>query len=317
MSNGAAGFVGYGKEATWGTAVSATDYVEIMNESMRHNFDRFDIKNAFAGLYEPDRQAGIVRVAGGVSAAAYPDFLGAMCAGAMGTKSGAVVLSGFLHTTRFVNAQADFADGVPSQPYTLEVFRDVTSSHRYAGCVVNRLQLSLSPNQPLMAAVEFIAQDGTLLTKSSPTFQSSPAYPFAFDTASIQIGGSANTRVEAFTLSIDNQLEGVPRLNNSTKIAAIRRRGPQIIRLSGTLDFIDVTEQLDFINQTERAFKLALFKTDSFQFTVDVPRLVYAAVDPNIRGRDRNTASFEGEARFKVTSNTALGLYLTTVKSTF
>jgi hypothetical protein len=236
----------------------------------------------------------------------------------MGCKSGAVVLSGFLHTMRFVSNQADFADGVPSQPFTLEVFRDVTSSHRYSGCVVNRLQLSLSPNQPLMVAAEFIGQNMTFLQKSSfaaPT--SSPAYPFAFDTASIQIGGSANARLEALTISIDNQLQGIPRLNNSAQIAAIRRGGPQMIRVQGTLDFIDVTEHLDFINQTERAMKVALFKTDSFHFVIDMPRMVYSAFDANIGGRDRNTARFEGEARFVTTSNTALGLALTTVKSTF
>lgn len=317
MSYGMAGFVGLGKESTWGTAVAASEYWEIMSESMKHSFDRFDVKNAINGRYEPDRQAGVIRVGGGINGSAYPDILGHLCNGAMGCKSLAVVLSGFLHTMRFVSNQADFADGVPSQPFTLEVFRDVTSSHRFSGCVVNRLNLSLAPNQPLMIAPEFIGQNQTLLQKSSFSAPTSPTYPFAFDTASVQIAGAANARLEAFSISIDNQLQGIPRLNNSAQIAAIRRGGPQMIRVSGTLDFIDVTEHLDFINQTERVMKVSLFKTDSFAFVIDVPRMVYSAFDATIGGRDRLTARFEGEARFQTTSNTALGLYLTTVKSTF
>lgn len=317
MSYGMNGFLGLGKETTWGTAVAATDYVEIMNEGIKAEYDRFDTRNAINAMYEPDRSAGLIRVGGPISVAGFPEITGHLMRAAMNTLSGTTVLSGFLYTTRFVSPQAEFADGVPSQPYTLEIFRDVTSSHRYAGMVLNRLSLAMSPNQPLMLNADFLGKAATLLQKSSPTFVSSPAEPFMFDTASVRLGGSATARVEAFTVSIDNQLEGIPALNNSNQIARIRRRGPQVIRVQGTVDFQDVTEYNDFINQTERAISLALFKSQSFAAVIDVPRMVYTSFSPNIRGRERQTVSFAGEARYKTTSATALGLYITSVTSTY
>lgn len=317
MSYGMAGFVGIGKETTWGTAVAVTDYFEIMNESLVGQFDRFDVKNAINARYEPDRVQGLLRIGGGISAAAFPLVLGHMMKAAMNTVSGSSVLSGYLYSQQFVSPQADFAADCAAQPYTLEVHRDVTSSFRYAGMVMNRLQLSIAPNQPLMIGADWIGKDVGLIQASAATFPSSPAEPFTFDACSISLGGSATSRIEALTVTIDNQLEGIPALNNSNKIARIRRRGPQLIRIQGTLDFQDVTEYLDFFNETERALKVAFFGAQSFNTEIHVPRLVYTAFPPNIRGRERQTVSFQGEGRFLTTSNTALGLMLTSTKSNY
>lgn len=317
MAYGMAGFVGIGKETTWGTAVAVTDYFEIMNEGVTGVYDRFDNRNAINARYEPDRQRGILRVSGGVSAAAFPIVLGHMMKAAMNTVSGTTVLSGFLQNHRFVSPQGDFAADCASQPYTLEVHRDVTSSFRYSGMVMNRLQLSVAPNQPLMIGADWIGQDHNLIAASAVSFPGSPVEPFAFDSCSISLGGSATSRIEAFQLSVDNQLEGIPTLNNSALIARIRRRGPQLVRVQGTLDFQDVTEFLDFKNGTERALKVSFFTAQSFNTEIHIPRMVYTAYPANIRGRERLTVAFQGECKFLTTSNTALGLYITSTKSNY
>ena len=317
MGYGMKGFLGLGKESTFGTAVSVTDYAEIMSESIQAQQDRFDYKNAINALWEPSDAAGVLRVGGAVNMMGHPVTLGHLIKAAMNTLSSSVVLSGYLWTIRGVSPQAEFADGVPAQPYTLEVFRDVTSSNQYSGMICNKLNLSVTPNQELRAAAEWIGKGQALIQATSPTFPGSPAEPFGFNTASISLGGSATARIEAFNLSIDNQLEGIPALNNSAEIARIRRRGPQLIRVSGTLDFIDQTEYLDFINQTERALVVNVFKSQSFSFAMDIPRMVYTAAPANIGGRGRITMNFEGRARFLVASNTALDLRLTTVKSNY
>lgn len=317
MSYGMRGFFGLGKESAWGTPVAVTDYAEILSESLSESIDRFETRNIIGALYEPNDIAGVHRIAGDVSMAGFPAMLGHFLKAAMNVNSQSVVLSGFLWTHRFNTPQADFAAGVAGVPYTLEMNRDQTSSHQYAGMNLDRLIMALAPNQDLRLTSSWLGKAGAYITATSPTFPGSPADPFTFDTSSIQVAGSATARVEAMTVSIDNQLEGIPTLNFSNSIARIQRRGPQMIRLAGTIDFPDVQEHLDFVNQNVRAFKLFLSKANSFHFGVDIPQFVYTAFPLGQGGRDRTLVQFEGRARFLPASNTAATFFLTTTKSNY
>lgn len=317
MSQGHVGFVGLAKETNWGTAVAASDYLEVMSENLSTGIDRFPTRNVYGGFYEPDDYAGMRRTTGSLVHAAHPVSLGHLLKAVFNNSSASTVLSGFLYTMNFTGVKSEFADGVPRQPYTLEINRNVTSSHRYAGAVCNKLTLALAPNQDLRVTADWIAQAQTMLAATTPTFPASSTDPFTFDTASVSIAGAANARVEAFNLSIDNGLEGIAALNNSNTIARIRAREPQIIRISGTLDFVDITEQQDFINQTERAFVLSLTRAQSFQLVIDVPRFVYSAFPTGMPGRGRLTVGFEGMARYLTSSAAAIGIRLTTTKSNY
>lgn len=314
-AQGHVGYFGLAKEAVWGTAVAATDYAELLSESLTTTIDRFETRNIFSGFYEPDDYAGARRNSGGITLAGNPLPLGKLLRGAFNNGSVAVVLSGFLHTTHFTSTRSEFADGVPRQPFTLEMFRDVTSASRYTGAVVNRMSLALAPNQDLRVTVEWLAQARVLIARTTPTFPGSPTDPFTFETCSVQLAGAANTRFEALNVSIDNQLEGILALNNSNTIARIRASNPQQIRISGTLDFVDQTEQEDFINQTERVLRFTLTRANSFALSIEVPRFVYTAHAANAAGRGRLTATFEGRARYLASSLTAIGIQLTDTKS--
>lgn len=318
MSQGFLGFVGLAKETTWGTAVAAADYAEMMSESLSMALDRFEVKNIIGAAYESDDLAGVQRVSGDLVTAGYPIVLGHLLKGAMNTVSGSVVLSGFLYTTRFVTPKSDFsAADTPMQPFTFEVHRDVTSSFRYAGMCVNKLTMSLAPNQDLRLSASLLGKSVANIAKSTPTFPGSPANPFSFETASISIAGAGNAKIEAFSVSIDNQLDGIPALNASNNIIRVRRRGPQMLRISGTFDFQDITEYLDFINQTERALTVSLTRTNSFQFVIDIPRFVYRTFPVGIPGRDRLTVQFEGMPRYLSSSGTAIDFRLTSTKSDY
>lgn len=316
-SQGFLGFFGIAKETTWGTPVAATDYFQIMSENLTHSIDRFATRNAIGAFYEPDDYAGVNRFAGDMSMMAHPLSIGHLLKAAMNTVSGAAVLSGFLHTSRFITVHSEFADGVPSQPYTFEVYRDVTSSFQLAGMVCNRLSMSLAPNQDLRVTTGWLGKNIALLSKTTPSFPGSSAAPFAFDTASITLASAASARFEAFNLTVDNFVDGLPALNNTSVIARMRRRDAQQVRFGGTLDFQDVTEYLDFKNQTERNMVLSLTKADSFQLVLDMPRVVYTTFPTGIPGRGRMTVGFNGMARFLASSDLALDCRLTTTKSNY
>lgn len=316
-AQGSLGFVGIGKETTWGTPVAATDYFEIMSENLSTGIDRFPTRNAFAGFYEPDDYAGARRTAGDIVMFGHPVSVGHLLKAVLNTISGSSVLSGFLYTSRFISTKSEFADGVPSQPYTLEVHRDITSSHRYDGAVCTRLAMSLAPNQDLRITAGFIAQTAALIARSTPTVPGSPTDPFTFDTTSVSIGGSATARLESFNLTINNNITPIMALNATNEIARMRRSGVQEVRISGVLDFIDATEFLDFVNQTERRFFLNLTRGASFQMLIDAPRFVYTAFPMGIAGRDRMTVGFDGMARYSTQSTVAIDIGLTTTKSNY
>lgn len=317
MAQGHLGFLGLAKETTWGTAVAATDYMELLSEDITLSIDRFPTRNIFAGFYNPPDYAGVRRIAGRIVHAAHPVSVGHLLKAAFNNISQQVVLSGFLWTLHFTGTKSEFAVGVPRTPYTLEVHRDVTSSHRYSGALLNRLTMALAPNQDMRVTAEWLAKSRALIARSTPTFPSSPVDPFTFDTASVSIGGSASTRLEAFQLVIDNQLEGVPVLNNSNEIARVYATGPQIIRISGTLDFQDVTEEQDFVNQTTRAFEISLTRASSFQLVIKAPQFVYHTFPTGMWGRGRLTVDFAGEAQYLPSSACAINIQLTTTKSNY
>lgn len=314
---GTVGFFGLAKETVWGTAVAATDYMELLSENLAHTIERFPTRNIYGGFYEADDYAGLRRNAGSIVHAAHPVSLGFLLQGVFNTLSQTVIASGALFRNTFVSPKSEFAAGVPRQPFTLEANRDVVSSHVYTGALINRLTLALAPNQDLRATAEWIAKGQTIIAATTPTFPGSSRDPFTFDTASVQIAGAASARFEAFSMVVDNSLEGIPALNNTNTIAKIRAQGPQMIKISGTLDFADVTEQVDFINQTERSLILSLTRADSFHLHIEAPRFVYTAFPVGIAGRGRITVAFEGMARYLASSLTAVMVQLTTIKSNY
>lgn len=314
-SQGFLGFIGLAKEVTWGTAVAATDYIEAFSENLNLTKDRFPLKNMFAVYAEPDDAVGLDRVQGDITAAAYPTALGHFLKGALNNTTGTTVLSGFLFTTRFISTQSEFSATAPSQPFTFEVFRDVTSSVQYAGCVTQRLQLSAAPNDVLRMTASFIGRSAAVIAKTTPTFPGSPLAPFTFDTCSASVGGVANTRLEQFRVTIDNMCEGIPALNASALIARIRRRDSQSVTIEGTYDFTDITEYNDFVNQTERNMKFTFTKANSFMFSIEMPRVIYTAFPTPVTGRERMTVQFAGKARYQTSSGLALDCLLTTTKS--
>src|SRR3990167_1459517 len=317
-AQGHLGFFGMAKETTWGTAVAATDYVELLSENISTGIDRFPTRNIFGGFYDPDDYAGARRTTGAIAHAGHPVSLGHLLKGVFGNISQTVILSGYLWNLNFTGTKSEFADGVPRQPWTLEVNRNIGSgSHRYAGALINRLTLALAPNQDLRATAEWIAKTRSMITATTPSFPGSSTEPFTFDTASVQIAGAANTKLEAFQMVIANQLEGLPALNNSNEIARIRAQGPQMIRVSGTLDFADNAEELDFINQTERAMIVTVTKAQSFAMHIEVPRMVYTTFPMGMGGRGRLTVGFEGEARYLASSLAAVRIQLTSTKSNY
>ena len=317
---GQIGHIGFAGESTWGTpvAVGSGDFLEALSESVTMEIERFDVKNIVGRYAEPDDVAGLRRIAGEITVPAHPLQLGYFLRGAFGKQAVATtVLSGFLWNDQFLPATAEDGTNNPLPPWTLEIFRDVTSAHRYAGVQFGKLTLAVEPNQDLRVTAGLLAKTTSVIAKSTPTYPGTGPSPFTWDTTSVQVGGAAVDYVEALSVDFDNQVEGIPVLNNATEIARVRRSGPQLVRVSGTLGFENLTEYNRFLNQTEVELIATWTKADSFALLVRVPRLVYTAFPLGLSGRERMTVGFEGLGRYKVASSYAIEAVLTTIRSFF
>lgn len=312
---GAMGFLALGKETTWGTAVPVTKYAELLSEGMALTIDRFEIKNIAALYTEADDMGGIRKVAGDVSLPVFPEIIVPVLAGIFGNPTGTAV--GSMTTNTFKTPTSDYASGQPTMPFTFEMYRDTTSSFLYSGVVMNTLQLEIAPNQALKATVNCIAKGVSISSKTAPTFVSSPVQPFAFDTCSVSIGGAGTALIESLTVNINNQLDGIPALNATTDVAKIRRTGPQMVNISGTADFNNLTEFNNFLNQTEQAFSINFTRANSFSMLIQLPRVVYTAYPVAMGGKERMTVSFEGKGRYHTGSATAIDIRVTTTTSGF
>jgi len=319
MGMGMAGHLGLAKESSWGTpvAVGSGKYVELLSESMTLTIDRFDIKN-IAGMYaEADDMAGVNRLAGDVEFPCFPETLGHFCRGVFGAASSVTSLATNLVKNVWKTPTADYASGEPTPPYTFELYRDVTSSQQIAGVVMTSMEFSIQPNQALQAKVGVMGKSQLNIAKTTPTYVTTPSFPFSFDTCSLAIGGAATALIEALTISIDNQLTGFPALNATTNIAKVRRSGPQTVEISGTMDFTNIDEYNKFISQTEQSLQATFTKANSFKLDLIVPRMVYTAFPISVGGKDRVTVSFNGKARYHTGSATAIAIELTTITSAF
>jgi hypothetical protein len=315
-AQGFAGHVGIAKETTFGTPVAATDYFEILSENIALSIDRFPIRNVSGGFHEPKDYAGARRIAGDLTMFGHPVSIGILLKAAFNTNS-VTSISATLARTNFSTTKSEFASTVALQPYTIEVYRDVTSSVQYRGMLLDRLNLSLAPNQDLRCSASWIGRSQTVIARTTPTFPGSPSDPFAWDSASLSIDGAASARWEQFNMEVRNNLNPILSLDASNIISKVRRSDLQMIRVTGTLDFEDIDEYLDFVNQTERQIKLNLFRANSFNLLIDMPRFVYTAVPMGLAGRDRLTLAVEGTAFYNTGSGLAVNLGLTTTKSNY
>lgn len=303
------------------TAIGATipgAAIEALSENFVLALDRFDTVNIHGGIYEPDDEAGVRRVTGELSAAAHPETIGFLIAGALQRSSTTSLTSTFFRST-FTTPTSDHHADAAVQPYTAEVFRPNTgagtTAFRYTGMCLNTLGISFAPNQDVRMAAAFIGYNVDTITKTTPTFSNSPTTAYNFVTSSIEIAGAADATVEALNINIDNQLESVVTLNSTDKVSKIVRRGPQMVNVTGTMQFADLTNYNKFVNQTEFQLKATVSKASSHQMVIDLPRCVFTGHPQVMQGRERILVNFEAKARYHTGSATAININFTSVRS--
>lgn len=199
--------VGYAKETTLGTAVTATKFLPVKDITI--------VPDPQVIIPEVARQnpasrpygiAGIQKVAGNIVAPLFPDVGCDFLAGAFGgdTISG---IGPYVHT---------IASGRPLHSFTVE--KNIGGNNideQYAGCVVSKAVLKFALNAEPEATYTFEGQRYVVLaTATSPTWPTD--VPYGPTQTSLSLAGTVDPTVQSIEITIDNAAKAFPAFNGQT-----------------------------------------------------------------------------------------------------
>jgi len=194
-------------------------------------------------------------------------------------------------------------------PFTLEVGYELgTYARRIAGCFVTSLRIEAVQRELVTARFDITGRNESLVTPvSAPSF--STIAPLSFTGASVEIAGSGVGSVEAFRLTIENDIDTDAFVLGDQFLPAIR---PQGLNVEGELElaFESWTEYRRFLGavtatsfQEQSPFSLKLDakgastgSTDpgyeNYRLTIDLPKVFYDTAALELSERDRVTLTF-------------------------
>lgn len=312
---GAFAHVGIAKEVTFGTPVAASDYLEIVSESISHNIEEI-VREAIRGIVdEPASVEGLNTVAGDIVVEVQPETIGYLLRSALGAPETTGEVAPYAHT--FIPTQTDFETKCALPPYTLEVHRDLEQAFQFAGCVVNNLQFSWGVDQKILrCTASILGKSVDLIAKTTPEFEA--ANPFTWEQATYKAGSplAAIDTLTAIQITVNNNLEAVATLNNTKEISRIRRNGFRTVEVQFTFEVEDLTEYSKFAAQSENAFEFE-FVNDTNKLKFELPKVRYTSFPLAVGGSGRITVAAAGKAKYDSVTEKAIGVVLTNGKASY
>lgn len=274
-------------ESTYGTTPTTPTWTPcpITGVSLGMTKDAIEAGKLRADRQVEDLRHGNKQVGGEINGeleyGAYDDLLEAM---AMGTWSANVLRTG---TTR--------------RSFTFERFFDLATDeyHRYTGCEVNSMTLSVQPNSMVGLTFGVIGQD--MSTNTAQVAGSSYSAdlgnsPFDSFTGSITEGGTAIADVTAIELNWENGIEPAFVVGSALTIQPSDGKS----RLTGSLTayFQNRTLYDKFLNETSSEIVFTLTDVDSQSIQFDIPNIKYTAGNPDVSGEGPVTVALEFTALY-------------------
>lgn len=250
---GMRGFLGFGEESTYGTAVSRTNWLEINSETLvkeSHLLESAAIIRR--GIVNTKVGAGPIRVAGEIAFDVAYDGWMKLAKHAFGTVSS--TQPDVTNAPTAYNHKFTVSDSLPTG-LTIEVFRDsqefVTEPNKsflYAGCKVNSFSFSCSADEIAKASVGIIGQDESRVAKSTDSY--STAKLALFHHGSMK-WNSNESEVSAVHITLTNNYGLRPKVGSRFSREPVPE-SKMTVTGSFTMEFVSWNEYDDFVNATER-----------------------------------------------------------------
>lgn len=274
-------------ESTWGTTPATPTWTPcpITGVSLGMTKDALESGKLRADRQVEDLRHGNRQIAGDINGEfEYGSFDALLEAMAMGTWTANVLLA-----------------GLTRRSFTFERFFDLTTNeyHRYTGCEVNSLSLSVAPNAMVETTFGIIGRDMTTGTTqvAGSTYSAALANsPYDSFTGTISEGGSPIADVTAIELNWENGME----LANVIGSPLTLRPSDGKSRLTGTLTafFQNRTLYDKFLNETSSSLEFTLTDPDSQSITFELPNIKYTGGNPDVSGEGQVTIALEFTALY-------------------
>lgn len=311
------GYLGIGKESTYGTAVSVTKYIPILSESMAPDSGGIFPEDIRADRSRATALEGPFGVSGDVEFQAGPENgLGEMLLGALGTVTQGTT-SPYTHT--FVGAST-----IPS--YTVEVNVGESMVRTIPGCKVGTLTISCAAAEPATITATLVGQTETIGTAfaTAPTF--STLEPFKWSECKVTIDGTVDANIENLECVIENNLVTDLRTMNETRTIKELPVRQRIITGSMDLNFTSKTYYEWFLGggtepQISPRFCSLVFEfipaNTDYKLKITMSRVRLRTDSASISGTDRVVEGIEYDAIRDPSTEKDIEVELTNTESTY
>ena len=277
-ATGARHSAGFIAESVYGTTVATPAFADIRHTAMSLAMQKstFESAEVRSDRHIAHHRHGVRNIAGDIgielSYSTFDDFLEALMGG---TWAAEVLKAGT--SRRSFTIERHFANlAVPEW-------------HRFTGCEINTLNLSIAPDAIVSGSFGVIGKDqsiGTAILTGATYPAPTTTAPFDSFTGTILEGGSAIGTVTGIEMTIENGLSPLFVVgSNTTERPSIGKS-----RVTGTLTaFFESKTLLEkFINETATSIDLTLTDgTSSIQF--DMPNVKYNGGQPDVEGEGEVT----------------------------
>jgi hypothetical protein len=200
---------------------------EVFDPALQGRFDR------------PDPLPGFIEGGGDIPISGNPLTIGLFLEAVLGQRATAIVGSVYQHTfdPRTTHFDADYSS---LQPYSIAADvgeLNTNSLFLYSDCIFNTLEISQNVGEPLAMTAGIVARDATFIAKPTFTSYVGNVTPIMFNTFSLSLDGAGIDRMENFSISINNNVAGAKRLNNTRYAARLMRDGFFEVDFNATIDF--------------------------------------------------------------------------------
>lgn len=293
MPTGRRGSIGWGEEATWGTAVAPTFFVHA-TESIEEERGRLREDMVFGTRSRQAADPGRLRISGAVNGIhARPAGVGHLLAAAIAPPA-TTGTDPFTHV--YTPTVTNFSTEAALAPYSVTVKRKPGMVHRYSGGQLSRLALRQPRDDALVLDSDWMFKGSSAV--SDVTMVLEDAVRFRYRHLSVQRIASPFNFVEDLTITLENGLESEETLNQSDEISAVEFGANSNIEVEMTLTFRDEDTYNDFRNNAVQAWEFDWEIDADNKLTIAIPRLNIERWSAPISAPGRMTVRVGGVAEF-------------------
>jgi hypothetical protein len=276
-------FIGLGKETTYGTAVAASSFLELMEGGDGLTFKGGQIAKPTLRTASTMRTVKAKKSVEGTLK--FPFSFGS-AESILRYGLGSVVTSPLSGSNK--SHAFSLINSLPNTGLTFRVNRGeasslLTAESIYSGCKINKIGFSLQPEGQLECSVDILGQDEAFGAASTPTYTTTPY--ITWDLLTTKTIAGTDVAIQSLELNIENNLDADTYKLGSLLRQEMGRSANRKISGSFELEFTSVAHYNYFKNYTANAIVLefdggVITGADHYLLNISMPNVIWQGDTP-------------------------------------